>query len=64
MVTPTAVPRAVPGDADDDQVIAAAIAARAECIVSGDAHLLSIGQYQGVAIVTAAQAVQALVAAG
>jgi predicted nucleic acid-binding protein len=36
LVTPTAVPRVVPGDIDDDQLIAAAVAARSDLIVSGD----------------------------
>ncbi len=59
-VSPLAVPRAVPRDADDDQVIAAAIAANAEIIVTGDTDLLSMGSHQGIAIITAAQAVQRL----
>jgi putative PIN family toxin of toxin-antitoxin system len=53
---PQATPRVVPGDADDDHVIAAAVAARADLIVSGDRHLLSLGRHQGIAIVTARQA--------
>jgi uncharacterized protein len=57
-VSPLTVPRAVPRDADDDQVIAAAIAANADTIVTGDADLLSMGSYQGIQIITAAQAVQ------
>ncbi len=58
VVAPAEVPRVVPNDADDDQVIAAAVAAGADCIVSGDADLLSMGSYQGIPIITAAQAVQ------
>ena len=58
MVEPEHVPRVVPADADDDQVIAAAIAAGADWIVSGDADLLSMASYQGIPILTAAQAVQ------
>ncbi|OHC70014.1 MAG: putative toxin-antitoxin system toxin component, PIN family [Rhodocyclales bacterium GWA2_65_20] len=58
VVEPEHVPRVVPNDADDDQVIAAAIAANADWIVSGDADLLSMGSYQGIPIITAAQAVQ------
>lgn len=42
------------GDADDDHVIAAAVAARAELIVTGDRkHLQPVGSHQGIAIVTA-----------
>lgn len=59
LVIPVTVPRVVVDDADDDHVIAAAVAARAELIVTGDRkHLLPIGSYQGVAIVTARQAIE------
>ena len=56
VVEPSAVPRAVLRDADDDQVIAAAFAAQADFIVSGDDDLLSVGRYQGISILTATQA--------
>lgn len=60
-VTPDAVPRVVPGDADDDHVIAAAVAAHAELIVTGDRrHLLPIGTHQGIAILTAQDALAVL----
>lgn len=58
LVEPLSVPRVVPDDPDDDQVIAAALAAHADLIVSGDSDLLSIGNHQGMPIVTAAQAAQ------
>lgn len=57
-VSPLLTPRAVPGDADDDHVIAAALAAHADLVVSGDRHLLSMGSYQGLAIVSVAEAVR------
>ena len=58
LVVPTSVPRVVANDADDDHVIAAAVAARAELIVTGDRkHLLPIGSHQGIAIVTAREVV-------
>ena len=58
VVQTAAVPRVVPDDADDDQVLACALAANTELIVSGDRHLLTLGgQYQGIPIVTPAQAV-------
>jgi putative PIN family toxin of toxin-antitoxin system len=51
--------RVVPDDPDDDAVIACALAARADLIVSGDKHLHNLGgQYQDIRIVTPAQAVQ------
>jgi uncharacterized protein len=54
LVLPTSVPRAVINDADDDHVIAAAVAALAELIVTEDRkHLLPVGTHQGIAIVTA-----------
>ena len=61
LVTPASVPRIVVSDADDDHVIAASVAARAELIVTGDRkHLLPIGSHQGVAIVTAREVLDTL----
>ena len=61
LVAPASVPRVVANDADDDHVIAAAVAARAELIVTGDRkHLLPIGSHQGIAIVTAREVVDRL----
>lgn len=58
MVTPQDVPRVVENDADDDHVLACAVAGQADLIVSGDRHLHSLGgQHQGIPIVTPAQAV-------
>lgn len=56
-VSPLHTPRAVPNDADDDHVIAAALAAGADLVVSGDRDLLSMGNHEGIAIVSAAAAV-------
>lgn len=61
LVTPATVPRVVMGDADDDQVIAAAMAAGAKIIATGDKkHLLPLGSYQGINIVSAAEALKIL----
>ena len=61
LVEPIAVPRVVAGDADDDQVIAAAVTARADLIVSGDRrHLLPIGSHEGIDIVEASEALRRL----
>ena len=59
LVEPTTVPRVVADDIDDDQVIAAAVAARADLIVSGDRkHLLPLGIHQGIVIIDAAEAIR------
>lgn len=63
LVTPDTVPRVVPDDVDDDQVIAAAVAAQADLIVSGDRDLLTLGTHQGIRIVTAADAIGIVAAA-
>jgi len=62
-VTPASVPRIVPDDPDDDQVIAAAIAAGADIIASGDRHLVSLGIYQSVRILRPAEALASITAA-
>ena len=49
-------------DADDDAVLACALAAQADLIVSGDADLLVLKQFQDMRIVTAAQAVKIVTA--
>lgn len=56
-VSTTTVPRVVPTDPDDDQVIACALAAHANLIVSGDSDLLDLKQHHDIRIVTAKQAV-------
>lgn len=49
-------------DPDDDMVLACALAAQVELIVSGDADLLVLKQFQRIPIVTAAQAVESIAA--
>lgn len=61
LVIPATIPRVAIHDADDDHVIAAAVAARAELIVTGDRrHLLPIGFHQGIAIVTVREVIERL----
>ena len=57
-ITPLTVPRVVPNDTDDDQVIAAALAARADLIVTGDSNLLMLHPWRGIQILNAADALQ------
>jgi putative PIN family toxin of toxin-antitoxin system len=42
-------------DPDDDRVLECALAGEAEFIVSGDRHLLKLGGYQGISIITVRQ---------
>lgn len=60
-VSPAHTPLVVLNDPDDDHVLACAVAAQAQLIVSGDKHLLTIKSYQDIPIVTAAEAVSILV---
>lgn len=52
--------RAVTDDPDDDKYLVAAMEGRAQFIVSGDAHLLGLGEYEGVRVVTARALLQLL----
>jgi putative PIN family toxin of toxin-antitoxin system len=58
VIETAALPHPVARDPDDDQVLACALAARADAIVSGDADLLALETYQDIPILTAAQAVE------
>lgn len=61
-VTPVPIAPMVLDDPDDDHVLACALAAQANLIVSGDHHLLDLKTYQGIRIVTASEALQLLTA--
>lgn len=43
--------RVVSADPDDDIFVACAVAGQADYIVSGDRHLLDLGQHEGIRIV-------------
>lgn len=55
-VSPLAVPRVIQRDPDDDHVIACAVTAQANAIVSGDSDLSALGSYQGIPIINARRA--------
>ena len=55
LIEPAVIEPVILPDPDDDAVLACAVAARAEAIVTGDAHLLNLKQYEGIPILTAAQ---------
>jgi len=58
IVRPATIPRTSP-DPDDDLVLATAVAARADLIVTGDIrHLQQLGSFRGIAIVGPARAAQ------
>ncbi|MDP2352827.1 MAG: putative toxin-antitoxin system toxin component, PIN family [Pseudomonadota bacterium] len=58
LIEPLPIPPTILADPDDDHVLACALAADAELIVSGDKHLLGLGAFKGIEIITAAQAVE------
>lgn len=59
VVQPASVPEIIPNDPDDDHVLACALAANAEMIITGDKHLHSLGgEYQGIRIIAPAEAVR------
>lgn len=43
----------IKSDPDDNKVLACALEAKAQYIISGDDHLLNLGQYQDIKIITA-----------
>jgi putative PIN family toxin of toxin-antitoxin system len=60
LVEPASIAPTVVNDPDDDQVLAAALAAQADLIVSGDEHLLALRVYQGIPILAAAECLRRL----
>lgn len=58
VIHPAPIPPTVLTDPDDDHVLACAVAARADLIVSGDRDLLDLGKFQNIPLVAAAEALQ------
>lgn len=56
LIVAAPIPLTIASDPSDDQVLACAVAASADLIVSGDKHLHSLGgQYNGIRIVKPAE---------
>lgn len=60
LVRPALIEPVVLRDPHDDHVLACALAARADLIVSGDSDLLELGAYHDIPIVSAMQALDRL----
>ena len=56
IVVPLPLPAPVSRDPDDDAVLALAVAAQPDLIISGDRDLLTLGTHAGIPIVTPAEA--------
>ena len=58
IVKPKPLPESVCRDPDDDEVLATALAAKAEMILTGDKDLLVLKEFQGVLIISPRQFVE------
>lgn len=59
-VTPLETITAVKADPSDDKFLDAALEGRADCIVSGDEHLLALKSFRGISILTARKFIERL----
>jgi putative PIN family toxin of toxin-antitoxin system len=55
VVEPQEILNVITEDPDDNRVLECAVSGNVDLIVSGDRHLLKLGEYQGIAIVTVRQ---------
>ena len=60
VVNPDFELNAVLDDPDDNRVLECALAGQANCIVSGDRHLLRIGRYEEIAVLSVRQFLEAV----
>jgi putative PIN family toxin of toxin-antitoxin system len=58
LVTPGESLDAVPADPTDNRILECAVAAGSEVIVSGDKHLLGLGNFRGIEIVSVGEFLQ------
>jgi len=54
IITPGTL-KVIVADPDDDAILECAVIGHAHCLVSGDRHLLALGNYQGIQIMKAAE---------
>ena len=54
----------IPDDPADEKVLACAVDAEADVIVSGDLHLLALGEYQGIRVLTVREFLERLAEEG
>lgn len=55
VATPAVILHVINEEPDDDRVLECALAGKADYVVSGDRHLLKLGSYESILIVTARQ---------
>ncbi len=60
VVRPAPIEPVILADPDDDAVLACALAARARWIVSGDSHLLHLGAWRGIGVLSVTKALAGL----
>jgi predicted nucleic acid-binding protein len=63
VIEPPPLPQPMCPDPDDDHVLACALAARCDFVVSGDSALLNLREYQGIRVVTVTEALRLIGAA-
>lgn len=50
IIQPDTIPDAVPNDSKDNHILACALAGRVGFVISGDQHLLTLKEYEGIVI--------------
>lgn len=60
-VTPTQAIDVITSDPDDNEILECAVAGGSDYIISGDKHLLELGEYKGIGILKAANFLRLLV---
>lgn len=60
IVAPAPIPLTLKEDPSDDEVLACAVAAAADCIVTGDRYMLELKSFQGIAVLSASELLKRL----